>query len=561
MTQQTDGTAAQQPGAGDDATSSYQQPSPDAAGSAGSAGPAASSGPEDSTDAAAGVALSDDPSTTPPASGRGGKRTAIVAGGLAGLLVLGGAGVYAAQQLSGGGAQPAEVLPGDAFAYLRLDVDPSAGQKVAAVRFLSKLPDIKAFGAGDGRKQLWDLATKSSSDGCLAKFNYDKDIAPWLGERAGLAVRPGGTADRPNLAVAVQVSDEAAAKETLTKLFACDTSAPTDVRTKDGYALVMPGGTGDATMAAIEKGTLAGNTTFQGDMAALGEQGIASMWADSAVAVKEISNLGPDVTSLGGLGALGGLKADETAGSAGRFAAALRFEPASIELSGIVRGAKDVKAPTSKGTEMASLPDDTAAALHISDADAAIEKNWPALKKQIAQLAGADGGADPVADIEDAFGLKLPDDLKALLGHSLTLAMPAQDLGGEQITMGAKVVSSDATRADDVISTVEDATGGTGVLTHKVTGDHLFVATTPEWAAALEKGGKLGASDAFTSAVGDVSKDNLALFVNLDRIEKSYLDGIDGDARAAVEAMKAVGFTVSATSSTEATFSLRVVAN
>lgn len=559
MTQPTDGTAPLQPADADDATHSIPTAPTEAI-------------PTDAPDAAstysfpqaAAVTLSDDPAIGPQGPRRGGKRTAILVGALAGLLVLGGAGVFAAQKLSGAGAQPAEVLPGDAYAYLRLDIDPSAGQKIAAVRFLSKLPDVKGLAAGDGRKQLWDLATKESSNDCVAKFDYDKDIAPWLGERAGVAVRPGGTPDRPNLALAVQVSDEAAAKDTLTKLFACDKSAPTDVRMKDGYALLMPGGTADATLAATEKGTLAGNATFQGDMAALGEQGVASMWVDSSVAVKEIANLAPEaksLTDLGALGGLGGLKTDGAATNVGRVAAALRFEPASIQLAGIVRGATGVKRATSKATEMATLPDDTAAALHVSDADSAIEKNWPAMKQQIAQLAGADGSGDPVADFEDAFGLKLPDDLKALLGHSLTVAMPAQDLNGDQITMGAKVVSSDATRADDVISTVEDATGATGVLTHKVTGDRLFVATTPEWAAELEKGGKLGASDAFTSAVGDVSKDDFALFVNLDRIEKSYLDGLDGDARAAVEAMKAVGFTATATSDTEGSFSLRLVAN
>ena len=121
------------------------------------------------------VGLSDDPQ--PPASG-GRKRTGLLVGGVVTALVLGGAGAFAFQTLSGGGSQPADVLPGDAYAYLRLDIDPSAGQKIAAVRFLGKLPQVKdTLGSDDPRKRLWELASKDASSDCVAKFSYDNDIA------------------------------------------------------------------------------------------------------------------------------------------------------------------------------------------------------------------------------------------------------------------------------------------------------------------------------------------------------------------------------------------------
>ena len=121
----------------------------------------------------------------------------------------------AAQRLGGGGAQPADVLPSDAFAYLRLDIDPSVGQKIAAVRFLGKLPQLKdTLESADPRKKLWELASKDASSACLSRFTYDTDIAPWLGDRVGAAIRPGGTAKEPNIAVALQVKDEGAARAT-----------------------------------------------------------------------------------------------------------------------------------------------------------------------------------------------------------------------------------------------------------------------------------------------------------------------------------------------------------
>ena len=151
-----------------------------------------------------------------PGAAPRGRRTGLVVGGVVAALVLGGGAVFAAQKLSGGGAQPADVLPSDAYAYLRLDIDPSAGQKIAAVRFLGKLPQVKdTLETGDPRKKLWELASKDASTTASAKFDYDADIAPWLGDRVGAALRPGGTEDTPNVAVALQVTDEAAAKDTL----------------------------------------------------------------------------------------------------------------------------------------------------------------------------------------------------------------------------------------------------------------------------------------------------------------------------------------------------------
>ncbi len=54
---------------------------------------------------------------------------------------------------------------------------------------------------------------------------------------------------------------------------------------------------------------------------------------------------------------------------------------------------------------------------------------------------------------------------------------------------------------------------------------------------------------------------NGVLFVNLDRIESAYLGDLDGDTRAAVESLRAVGASTRVTGDGEASFSLRVVGN
>lgn len=501
--------------------------------------------------AAAGVALADE--ATPPTAG-GRRRTGLLVGALATVLVLGGAGYVATTQLSGGGAQPADVLPGDAYAYVRLDIDPSAGQKIAAVRFLGKLPQVKdTLGSDDPRKKLWELATKDSSNACAAKFSYDSDIAPWLGDRAGAALRPGGTSDTPNVAIAVQVKDEDAAKDTLTKLLACDADGTgAELRMKDGYALITPKGTGDATVAAVDRGSLADSATFADDMGALGEQGVMSAWFDATNGVKEISK-------LGGSGMDSTLA---TAGAKGRFAAALRFDADYVELSGVFRGADGTKAVKGDGAQLVNLPDNTVAAMHLAGGDQLVDAAWPQLKKQLDSLGSAQGQRDLVGQLEDQLDVKLPDDLKLLLGRSFTLALPDQDFQSGTFSIGGKVVTSDAKRADELLGRLSAlAGGGTDPLTHSVDGDTVYAATTQAYADALKAGGKLGDSDAFKLAVGDVSSSTTAVFVDLDKIEKLYLGEMKGDQKSFVEALRSVGINQSSTGDGEGTFSLRLVGN
>lgn len=502
---------------------------------------------ESSAAPAEGVPLTDEP--TP----RGRKRTGLLIGTIAAVAVLGTGGVLAYNALSGSGSQPADVLPGDSYAYFRLDIDPSAGQKIAAVRFLNKIPQIKSLESGDPRKQLWELATKDADNDCVKKFSYDNDIAPWLGDRAGFALRPGGTAQEPNGAFALQVTDDDRAKSTLTKLFACDKGEQPDLRIKGGYALITAPGKGDDLVAAIDKGTLAGSATFKEDMAALGEEGVLSFWGDLPPLLKDATNLAPK--AAGGANLPADLK--------GRVALALRFDPSFVEFAGVARGLQGpgiVKPVQGSSSELAKLPEDTMAALHVSNADQQLAAAWPQLKKSLDDAAAADGQEDMVAMLEQQLGIKLPTDLQALLGSSFTLAIPEQDLAGDEPLLGAKVISKDAARAEEVLTKIEDQ-AGSSFLTKKVEGDHLYVATSPDYADKLKAGGKLGESQAFKAALGDVSTRQTALFIDLDKIEKLYLDQADGEAKAALEALRAVGFSGSVTGDGESTFSLRVVGN
>src|ERR1700710_1967479 len=76
----------------------------------------------------------------PPPTGRSTKGlVAVVASAVAVVLVAGGS--FAAWKFSPSpGPRPAEVLPASTFALVTVDLDPSGGQKVEAIKTLRKFP-------------------------------------------------------------------------------------------------------------------------------------------------------------------------------------------------------------------------------------------------------------------------------------------------------------------------------------------------------------------------------------------------------------------------------------
>ncbi|MGZ4696350.1 MAG: DUF3352 domain-containing protein [Oryzihumus sp.] len=463
-------------------------------------------------------------------------------------------------KLVGGGPQPDTLVPSTALAYLRVDTDPSIGQKVSAVRFLQKVPQVKGvLDSGDPRKRLVDSLIERSGNKDLS---YARDIEPWLGDRLAVAVLPPKSegAD-PEPLVVVQVKDEAKARAGIAKLSAGDNDKP-EVTFKDGYALLTSAGNGKAVTDAITKGTLADSSTYAGDVAAVGDQGIASGWLDLAGLAKAgaFKEVGGDTTKLSvnpfGSGDLKG---------AGRAAFALRFDADAVELVGVSRGATAVKKPaTTAGSAITHLPADTAVAMSVSGLDQVIGQAWDGILKGIgAQSPGEDVNGELKA-MESQLGISLPGDLQTLLGRNLVLAVPDQDFAsGDDPQFGARV-TTDAAKADAVVTRLERLaiqTGGELPIVHQAKGDQFYLASSRDYLGKLTADGTLGDSAAFTAAVPDAKDAQYVLFADLDRLEKSYLDQVPARDRDLVKALRAVGASGSVTGNGEARFTLRVVGN
>ncbi|WP_246063522.1 DUF3352 domain-containing protein [Nonomuraea longispora] len=459
------------------------------------------------------------------------------------VVLLGGGAVWAVGAI-GGGAQPHEVLPADSLAYARLDLDPAANQKVALFQLAGKFTATKdTFSGEDPRKALFDTITQGDD----SQVDFAQDVDPWLGSRIGFAAVPSGK-DEPDFAVAVQVTDEELAKAGIAKLMDGDRYG---IAFRDDYAL-LAASQELADKYAQAEGSLGDNADFNDDIAALGEQGVLSFWAHvGSIAEATKKAMTPEQAA--------GLQQVKDA----RFAGALRFDSAYVELAGVVNGAKGM---TPQGdlppANLGVLPASTAGALSISGLDQVLTKNWADIEKQ----ATATGSADVqqmLAQIKTRYGLELPGDLATLFGKNFTFAVDSEGLSDNQFRAGARI-ATDPARAQAVLDKIQQAmaNGGQGApQIAKVAGDGVFtVATTDDYAKKLAETGTLADSETFKTAIADPDEANMALFVDLDKIESLYLNSMQGDEKANAQVLKAVGMSTSMTDSS-ATFSLRVLVN
>ncbi|GAA3428695.1 DUF3352 domain-containing protein [Streptosporangium sandarakinum] len=473
---------------------------------------------------------------------KGGKGLLITAIAVLIAALVGGGGFYAVNLLSGGGTQPHDVLPGNAIAYVRLDLDPAANQKVALFQIARKFQATKdSFSGDDPRKALFSLLKKDDSD--LAKVDYATDIEPWLGSRIGVAVLPPAkSGDEPNPLIAVQVTDEGKAKAGIDKLMGDEEHG---IAFRDDYALVAESKA--VADRAAQGPSLSDDADFSDDLGALGETGVLSFWVSAGRMVPFIPEAKDNATAI---------EAIKNA----RIAGALRFDGDYAELAGVARGTQPVEGledPAPNG--MGELPGSTVAAVSVSGLGNAIAKQWPKIMDSADQAAGG-RFKQSVAQLQQQTGLSLPADLVTLLGENLTVALDANGLTDNQPRVGARI-TTDPAKAQAVVGKVEKAAAQSGTVPQfgKVAGDGVFtVASTQEYAAALAKDGELGDSESFKQAIPDGDKATFALYADLNKIEPLYLKSIQGEERAGVQALRAVGLSGTATGD-EATFSLRVL--
>ena len=462
---------------------------------------------------------------------------------LAMVLVVAGGGIFAYGKLKGGD-QPSAVLPGTAVAYARVDLNPSAGQKVAAIRFLLKFPSVKdklglTGDKDDLRQKLFEQIKKYAGTD-LADVDYDKDIKPWLGERAGIAALPPADGkDDPVVVLAVQVKNEGEATKGLDKLMANEDKKPGRAFS-NGYVLLGDDqATVDAAVATAKDNPLDKNAKFSSDMDKLGEQGFASVWAD----MKGIASISSKVDSA----ALGGI------GDAS-MAAALRFDASYVELKGIAQGDTSMKVNSADaGDLITKLPDTTAGALAVSGGENLVDTMWQQMDK------ASNGNIKQLTEqLTEETGLTLPDDLKSLLGKNLAVAIDKDSANGPKI---AARMETDPAKAEPVVEKLttllhERSSANIPIETAK-DDDTLVLATDKDYAEQVLKGGNLGQSENFKQALPDTKGAVAIEYVDFEAassLSPRFSSNKD------LAALRSGGLVARSTGDGQAEFSLRVVA-
>lgn len=442
--------------------------------------------------------------------GGGTRKGLLVGGGVVGLLVVGG-GAWAALSFFGTGAQPAEALPAGTLGYASIDLDPSGGQKIEALRTINKFPkfkDVVGIGEGDDlRKSIFDaIQGEAKCDG----LDFDDDIDPWLGNRAAIAaVEDSDGAPQP--VVVVQVKDADAFEDGVKAIQACggEGDQETGYVVEGDWATIAPTqALADSVVAATKKGSLADDKTFQKWTGAAGDPGIATLYAAPSA--------GPAILkTLGDSGAVPEELSSQVADFKG-VAATIRFTDGTLEMEAAAptpKGAEEALSASSVADQVSTLPDDTAAVIGLSLGKGWFDKAADGLASEL-----GDGSDDVLGEIETATGLSLPEDIDTLTDDGVVLAV-GPGLDPETIANAADPsaipvaikLHGDADEIEQVVAKLQTAVpGGSDVLGTSTDGDTVVVGPDATYRDSLTGDGGLGDSDAFTKVIPDA--DSPALF-------------------------------------------------
>jgi len=505
----------------------------------------------------------DDAAAAAPGQGRRGRRTAVVA--LVALVVsavLGGGAFAVYTVFFDGGPQPAEVLPVSTVAVLSIDLDPSAGQKIEALKTIRKFPRLKEDLGLDPADDLRKFFVEKAID--CDGVDFDEEVKPWVGKRAAVAaVDLGG--DTPVPVLALQITDQKKADAGFEKLVEC---AEEDLGYIVGTEYLIASDTAEhaqAVLASGEEKSLADDPKYQKWTDEAGDAGVVNFYVAKRASDYLIDGLESISEELLGFGGFGGDEAleeefgeefdeesfSEGGGFAGEsapraadedcsdaledpfaalkdqledfdgLAGTIRFADGGMELAVAAGGFAQFGSPESVGDEIGALPADTTLA-----AGFAVPKDYA--QELVDQLScGAEaGGPDLVAEIEEGSGLELPEDLTTLLGTALTLSVGGDapenlvEIEGPADLPVGLALHGDAAGIEDVIATIEETIGtsledeiGIGITSS----DSMVVLSPSEdYADALLGNGGLGTSDEFREAVPEADKAAAILYLDFD---------------------------------------------
>ncbi|MGO4957735.1 DUF3352 domain-containing protein [Luteococcus sp. Sow4_B9] len=479
--------------------------------------------------------------------------------GLAALLAVGG-GVAIADPFDlrkSGAESSAAVMPADVIGFTELNANPDLSQKAEMVRFAMKFPafreKINLTEQGDLKQELWESMSKDSS---CSSINYEADIKPWLGDRMGVAVREGAK----DPIVAVEVSDEQPARDGIKKLEECsDSNKEMGVAYAEGYLMLAEDqGEADKAVTDAANAPLSKKAEFTEDFDKLGQQGIVNFWGTK----EGLTQLSKDGAVGDELQQASGQSTDELNKQLEQSpmrsgAGTLRFTDGNPEFKVVMKSTEDLKSSTTFSA-VDELPADTTVAIGLAGGQQLVDDNWDAIKKAI------ESSGTSIAEIEQQAQVKLPDDLKALLGDDFRVAVgPLDKQKLEQMQDPSQLPLSIASTGDKarITELVDKAGLGQAGATVEGSDKLTVVGLDTAWSTKVAKNDDpLEKNGAFKAAFAKPEQAQGGVFVNLDALKPLFIDGMKQADRENVEPLQAIGLTSHNEDANYAVATLRVTA-
>jgi hypothetical protein len=443
----------------------------------------------------------------PPRRARGRAAVTVIATATAVVLTAGG--VYAYTALSGATARLASRTPGDAVGYLEVNLDPPAAQKVAAIRFLRRFPQAKT---GDENGSLLESVVEPLIPDEKSRRLFADDIETWLGKHAAVAADP--QAGTLQTVVLAETTDEAKTRAGLERINAEQPAGRSKVRYAIADGVVYLAKTQQAAdTAARDGGTAAldGNDTFGSDVDEVGTDGIVTFWSDLAAAARY------DKRANG-------------ATAQGRVAGSLRFTDTTADLRIRAIGNQASTGSQAVGPRLAKLPDDTAVAVGLSGGDQLVRSAYEQLDKV--------GLTRVLEKAERDSGLRLPDDVAALVGSSTVVALGGT---GDQRGLGLVSTTDDQAAARRAADTLLRKVDPDSALTVRSTADGTVLASSAAYADQLTADGGLGRQQLFTDSLPDLDSATVVVYVDLRKVADISRDALPPQ----VAPLRSVGLTAS----------------
>jgi hypothetical protein len=452
------------------------------------------------------------------------KGLALAAGGAVLAAAAIGGGVWGYQAYFGQGEQPAQALPAKGLlGYVALDLSPNGDQLLAARSTLKKFPgladQVKLDGKEDLRKTLFE---KLQQDGTCKGLDYDKQVAPWLGDRVGVAAMDAGKGEEPEGLLVLQTTDTGKAEKALPAVLDClneDSSAGSGLTSHafSGSWLVLGEAKGSAEKAvkAAEDASLADDEQFATWTDAAGEPGILTAYgsklgyqriatffqADSDIKLPKAAQ--DQMDKFTGAGLVG------------------RFRDGGLEVEFASNAGDDA---ATLGDAVGSLPASTVAALGFAVPDGWLDKALDTYGPLLEDEAGM-SRAELERELTAMTGLGLKD-VEDLVGDSVVISVDSDidtdavkqfDPSGVPIGL---TITGDTAKVQKAIDKLRDAGAKQGMprgfVVSKVSGDHVVVSVSPQYADTLADKHGLAKSETFAKLVPNADDAASAFFLDFD---------------------------------------------